>query len=195
MMKAAKILTALKRIGLLLEHDATLPSVTAMVAGGPVKGSWWGHAKGNEMFNLLGELFEHRDVAFAKLVNGKVTLIHRALWPALLGAATSGEPWQTAGLSKPASALLKRVRAAAILRTTGDAARELERRLLAHGTSVHTESGDHAKALQTWERWARERRVKPAPKASLDRALARLGGGRLPWTERYFGAPAPVKST
>ena len=180
-----RILAELARIGLLLEHDGSLPSVTAMVAGGPVKGSWWGHPRGNEIYALLGGLSEHRDVEFAKLVNGKVTLVHRALWPALLGAATSGEPWQTAGMKPTSSALLKRVRAAGALQTTGDPARDLERRLLVHGTSVHTPSGDHAKALETWQRWAAGAKVKPWPseksRRALEEAVAALGGGRLPW--------------
>ena len=176
-----KILAELARIGLLLEADNDLPSVTRLVAGVRIKGSWWGHPKGVEIYNLLGDLHDHRDVAFAKLVNGKRTLVHRSLWPALLGAALSGEAWQTAKLSKAATALLKRVRKAGLLQTTGDAARELEARLLAHGTSVHTPTGDHAKALQTWERWAAERKVRPGEKAPLEDAAARLGGGRLPW--------------
>ncbi len=176
-----KVLAELKRIGLLLEADNELPSVTRLVAGGPIQGSWWGHPKGSTIFNLLGELDDHRDVAFAKLVNGKRTLVHRALWPALLGAALSGEAWQTKALSKAAAALLKRVRTSGLLQTTGDAARELEARLLAHGTSVHTPTGDHAKALQTWERWATARKVKAGDRQPLEAAVARLGGGRLPW--------------
>ena len=36
----------LERIGLLLEHDKELPSVTLLVAGEPIRGSWWGHALG-----------------------------------------------------------------------------------------------------------------------------------------------------
>jgi len=36
----------------------------------------------------------------------------------------------------------------------GDAARELETRLLIVGTQFHTESGVHAKLLETWEHWA-----------------------------------------
>ncbi|MDA2934727.1 hypothetical protein MYX82_10350, partial [Acidobacteria bacterium AH-259-D05] len=33
--------------GLLLESDAILPSVSALVAGAPVRGSWWGHPRGD----------------------------------------------------------------------------------------------------------------------------------------------------
>jgi hypothetical protein len=186
-MNAAAILKRLKSSGLLLEADNELPSVTRMVAGGSVRGSWWGHPKGNEIYNLLGEVCERPDVETAKLVNGKVTLVHRRLFPALLGAALSGEPWQKAGLSRGATRLLSRVRASGALVTTGDDARDLERRLLAHGTSVHTASGDHAKALETWERWAGGAKVRPWPaaksKRALEEAVARLGGGRLPWGE------------
>lgn len=179
------LLAHLERIGLLLESDKELPSVASIIAGEPIAGSWWGHPKGQEIFNTLGRLMDHPDVLTAKLVSGKVTLVHRALWPHVLAMATCGEAWQTDRLSAAAKTLLKRVRRDELLRTTGDDVRELERRLLVLGTSVHTETGDHAKALSTWERWAAETKTRAsdvaAARRALEDALTRLGGGRLPW--------------
>jgi hypothetical protein len=71
-------------------------------------------------------------------------------------------------------------------------ARILERRLLVHTREVHTADGRHEKELESWTRWARRRRVKPARDVAaahdqLDGALlglVRAGGGApatLPW--------------
>jgi hypothetical protein len=57
------------------------------VAGEPIRGSWWGHAAGHEIFAVLSRVLNSPDVIATRLVNGKVTLIHRRLWPALLRVA------------------------------------------------------------------------------------------------------------
>src|SRR6185436_11028343 len=89
--------------GLVLCHDAKLPSATACIAGAPVPGSWWGHAQGKLIYETLEELGEA--VVWAKLVMGKDTLVHRRLWPALVAAAASGQDWQTRGLAVDARRL------------------------------------------------------------------------------------------
>ena len=75
---------ALARWGLLLLSDARYPSLASVIAGAPVRGSWWGHPKGRAIFNASCAL--ERDAEAPKLVNGKVTFVHRRLWPALAGA-------------------------------------------------------------------------------------------------------------
>jgi hypothetical protein len=189
-------LEVLARHGLLLLSDAALPSVTGMVAGGPVRGSWWGHPQGRAMFAAATELAEHPDVAAAKLVNGKVTFVHRRLWPALRAVGAGREPWQMDGLSAAARRLLDRVEREGTLRTdeapgSKDAARELEGRLLIHADQVHTERGAHARVLESWTSWATRvgarDRVSPGKgRALLETAAAGLvpaAGGRasLPW--------------
>jgi hypothetical protein len=58
--------------------------------------SWWSHSKGKEIFRALDALPEDQVVS-TKLVGGKVTLIHRRLWPELLAVAIGGTarllPW------------------------------------------------------------------------------------------------------
>jgi len=71
------------------------------------------------------------------------------------------------------------------------AALHLERRLLVLGTQVHTESGRHAKSLESWPHWARRKRLAsrlPATraKAELAELVGRLnaefkGKARVPW--------------
>ena len=41
----------------------------------------------------------------------------------------------------------------------GDAARELETRLLVHSVEIHTESGAHAKQMESWKVWTNRSRV------------------------------------
>ena len=93
----------LARLGLLLQHDQTLPSVTARVAGAPIAGSWWGHARGSEIYDLLVAFEAGAGALAAKLVNGKVTFVHERLWSALLTLVTSPRIIEGAGLSAPPS--------------------------------------------------------------------------------------------
>jgi hypothetical protein len=191
---AARALAALERHGLLLVTDAKLPSLVGLIAGGPVRGSWWSHPRGQAIFAAATQLEDHPDVAVVKLVSGKLTFVHRRLWPALLAAATSGALWQTKGLSPAARRLLRRVGSDGVLRADESpavraAARVLAERLLVHAESVHTQSGAHATELEGWGRWARRRRVKAARGAAagaiddaLQALMARSGGkGTLPW--------------
>jgi hypothetical protein len=182
---------ALAKEGLLLEADARLPSLTTVIAGAPVRGSWWGHPAGEAIFHAFGALLDDEGVALARLVNGKVTIVHPRLVPALLAVGTGGEAWQTERLSAPARRLLARVRREGAVRASGDAPRELETRLLVRAHQVHTESGAHEKAVTTWARWAEEEGVAEAPplaeaKASFE-AVARAWEAktsvpaRLPW--------------
>ena len=70
--------------GLLLESArGPIPNLAALVAGEPIAGSWWGHPAGHAIFAALNQVAESPDSVRLRLVNGKVTLVHRDLWPAL----------------------------------------------------------------------------------------------------------------
>lgn len=72
-------------------------SLAEAVAGAPIKGSWWAHPKGQAIFHALEAVSDSPDIRCFKLVDGKVTFVHRRLWPALvrladeLGAARLAE--------------------------------------------------------------------------------------------------------
>jgi hypothetical protein len=193
----------LDRYGLLLLHDAKFPSATAAIAGEVVRGSWWGHPKGKLIFETLTRVED--DVAWAKLVLGKETLIHRRLWPPLVAVAGSRQAWQWRGLPATAQALLRRVRRGPVRtdeprgaggRGLGGVATELERRLLARATSEHTATGHHARLLETWQAWGKRQGIarKDLPgttegmKALSVPVLAWTGGARppglLPWYKK-----------
>jgi hypothetical protein len=67
-----------------------VPCVAEAVAGEPIVGSWWAHAKGKAIFAALSEIDDAADVRCFKLVDGKVTFVHRRVWPALARLASGG---------------------------------------------------------------------------------------------------------
>ena len=63
------------------------PNLAEAVAGAPIRGSWWGHTKGHEIFAATRAVRESPDVLVCRILEGKVTYIHRRLWPALVRLA------------------------------------------------------------------------------------------------------------
>ena len=64
-----------------------VPNLADRVAGERIRGSWWGHPSGHEIFNVLEDLLASPDVVATRLINGRVTLTHRRVWPALVRLA------------------------------------------------------------------------------------------------------------
>jgi len=181
-------LVALETGGLLLLQDKSFPSIVTIVTGESLTGSWWAHPLGHEIFRLVSEVADHADVMICKLLDGKVTFVHRRLWPALLAVAMAREPWQTAGLSDPAHLHLERVEREGSVLSSGPASKEIERRLLVHGEQIHTQSGKHQTRLEPWQAWALRAGCKPRGRAAqgrsaLESAVRALGGPvtLLPW--------------
>lgn len=198
------VMRTLTDVGLLLENDGRLPSVGGLIAGEPIKGSWWGHSRSHDIFKVLGECADHKDVIFTKLVSGKVTLVHRNLWPEIFAIGIARAPWQMKALSGSATNLLQMIDQHGSIRTDGlawpksasvkpgDAARELEKRLLVNSSEFHTERGAHAKLMETWNAWARRVKFKvktisaEEAKVKLHAKLEKLNEefgakGKLPW--------------
>ena len=71
----------------LVSAKGAVPTLTEAIAGEPIKGSWWGHPKSHQIFAILETLNESEDILVCRLVQGKVTLVHRSLWPALVRVA------------------------------------------------------------------------------------------------------------
>jgi len=191
-METAMLLENLQTYGLLLQHDKALPSLSTLVAGAPVHGSWWAHAQAHTIYALLNTLAEHPDVLTVKLLLGKATFVHRRLWPALLAVAGAHEAWQFAGISDQARALWEAVEQQGMLRATGSPAKELERRLLVHSAQVHTESGHHELHLTQWSLWAEQVAcARPLTahdgRLQLESAVQAIGGTArvLPWYRKH----------
>ena len=82
-------LAFVKRHGVVLQAArGPVPSLAEAIAGGPIRGSWWGHSKGHEIFRVAEAVCESPEVLVCKLVDGKVTYIHWRLWPALVKLAS-----------------------------------------------------------------------------------------------------------
>jgi hypothetical protein len=71
--------------GIVLQSGkGAVPSFAAYVAGEPIRGSWWAHPAAQRIFVLAEAVIDSGDVLVCKLVDGKVTYVHRRLWPALV---------------------------------------------------------------------------------------------------------------
>jgi hypothetical protein len=78
-------LTFVRTHGVVLESArGPVPSLAHVIAGERIRGSWWSHPKGTEIFALTRAVRESPDVLVCRLVDGKVTYVHRRLWPALV---------------------------------------------------------------------------------------------------------------
>ena len=88
-MSPAEGLAFVKQHGIVLQAArGPVPSLAEAIAGGPIRGSWWGHPKGHEIFRVAESVAERSDVLVCRLVDGKVTYVHRRLWPALVRLAS-----------------------------------------------------------------------------------------------------------
>jgi phosphoketolase len=84
----------------LVSAKGPVPRLSEAIAGEAIKGSWWGHPKGKQIFAVLQDVGEHEDVLMCRLVDGKVTLVHRRLWPALAAAAAHFAPERMARVTQ-----------------------------------------------------------------------------------------------
>jgi hypothetical protein len=183
-----RLIAALEACGLLLLQDKSFPSAVGVITGESLAGSWWSHPRCDEIFRAVSAIAAHPDVLACKLYGGKVTFVHRTLWPAVLAVTQTGECWQTASLSSEGRSLLGRIEREGSVITSGKAATEIESRLLAHGEQLHTESGNHKIRLEPWSAWAiregcKTRISADQGRARLEAAVVTLGGTikSLPW--------------
>ncbi|HXD30807.1 MAG TPA: hypothetical protein VN643_06815 [Pyrinomonadaceae bacterium] len=208
--KSQNVIERIKELGLLLESDPKLPSVATIIAGEPIRGSWWGHAKGQEIFGVVQDVAGHQDVLITKLLSGKVTFVHRKFWCDIVSIGQARENWQLAKLSTTAQAILEEVDRQGSLQTNemewqkklpgkpGDAVRELEKYLLIQTEQFHTSTGDHAKRLQSWQQWAAATglKCKPITPITIETAKRKLEKRVADWNEQFGAAaklPWPVR--
>ena len=88
-MKQKEALAFVERHGIVLQAArGSLPNLAETIAGGAIRGSWWGHPKGKEIFHAVKTIGASPNVLVCKLVEGKITYVHRRLWPALIKLAS-----------------------------------------------------------------------------------------------------------
>jgi hypothetical protein len=90
----SKHLTAKEALDFIREHGVVLvsakgtaPRLTEAIIGEPIKGSWWAHAQGRHIYAILEAVTASEQILVCRLINGKITLVHRRLWPALVKLA------------------------------------------------------------------------------------------------------------
>ena len=74
----------------LASAKGSVPSVAEAIAGEPIVGSWWSHPKAQQIFDALSVIDDDTDIRCFKLVDHKITFVHRRLWPALAALAKAG---------------------------------------------------------------------------------------------------------
>ena len=87
-MTASEALAFIEKHGIVLvSAKGPVPRLTEALAGEAIRGSWWAHPKSRQIFGVLQAVARSEDVLTCRLVNGKVTLVHSRLWPALVRTA------------------------------------------------------------------------------------------------------------
>lgn len=84
MKRAAAALAFVARHGVVLASArGPAPRLIEFIADEAIDGNWWSHPRASAIYNVLSRVSESDDVLVCRLVNGRVTLVHRRLWPAL----------------------------------------------------------------------------------------------------------------
>ena len=74
--------------GIVLEAArGPIPCLVEEIAGERIRGSWWSHPEAHTIHRLTGDVRRSKLVHVCRLVGGKVTLVHRRLWPAVVRLA------------------------------------------------------------------------------------------------------------
>ena len=83
-MTPRQALAFVEKCGIVLESGrGPVPSLAATIAGEAIRGSWWGHPNGDAIFVCSRAIRNSKDVLTCRLIDRKVTYVHRRLWPAL----------------------------------------------------------------------------------------------------------------
>lgn len=99
----SKCTTAAEALAFVREHGVVLvsaqgnaPRLTEAITASPIKGSWWAHPQSQLIYTLLESVTGSDQVLVCRLINGKLTLVHRRLWPSLVVLAGHFAPQQLA---------------------------------------------------------------------------------------------------
>ena len=87
-MNAAEAISFIKEHGVVLASaKGPVPRLSEAIVNGPISGSWWAHPKSHHVFEIFQAVSDSKEVLVCRLVNGRVTFVHRRLWPALVRVA------------------------------------------------------------------------------------------------------------
>ncbi len=84
-MTKKQAITLVKNYGIVLESaKGPVPNLAEAIVGEPIRGTWWGHPKSQQIFALTRAVREFDEILVSRLIIGKITHIHKRLWPALV---------------------------------------------------------------------------------------------------------------
>ena len=87
-MTAPEALAFVRKQGVVLESArGPVLSLAEAIAGEAIDGGWWSHPKSKLIFQATRAVRDSDDVLVCRLVQGKITFVHRRLWPALVRLA------------------------------------------------------------------------------------------------------------
>jgi hypothetical protein len=82
------IIAFVRQHGVVLESGkGPVPNLAEAVAGTPIRGSWWNHPAGKQIFRATRLVRDSEQILVCRLVEGKITYVHRRMWPALVRLA------------------------------------------------------------------------------------------------------------
>jgi hypothetical protein len=93
------MLTAEEAVAFVSDHGVVLmsangpvPRLVEAIAGEPIKGSWWAHPRSRAIFEVVQAVEDSPDVLICRLIDGKITCVHRRVWAALVKNADEFGP-------------------------------------------------------------------------------------------------------
>jgi hypothetical protein len=82
-------LAFIRKHGIVFEAaQGAVPSLATAIAHEPIHGRWWSHPKAHAIYRITQAVRDSEEVLVCRLVDAKVTFIHRRLWPALVRVAS-----------------------------------------------------------------------------------------------------------
>jgi hypothetical protein len=88
-MTPEQALAFVEKHGMVLESaSGPVPSLAQTIAGGAIKGNWWSHPMGKDIFRITRAVRASQHVLVCRLISGKVTFVHERLLPALVRTAS-----------------------------------------------------------------------------------------------------------
>jgi hypothetical protein len=87
-MTADEAVAFIRTHGVVLESaSGSAPSLVEAIVGARIRGSWWSHPRSKEVFRITRAVRSSQRILVCRLISGKITFVHRRLWPALVRSA------------------------------------------------------------------------------------------------------------
>lgn len=87
-MNNSEALALVEQNGIMLESaGGNNASFVAHAAGEAISGNWWNHPKSHQIFALTRTVREDEHILVCRLIQGKITYVHRRFWAALVKVA------------------------------------------------------------------------------------------------------------